>query len=81
MVRVNGGPWIKAPIKNNIAEAHVPVSYGSGDIEAQVIDNRGVRNSSRRKVQSAWQPTAQNMGFHPDFIIDDFLNIDGFGPI
>jgi hypothetical protein len=81
MVRVNGGPWIKAPITNNIAEAHVPVSYGSGDIEAQVIDNRGVRNSSKRKVQSAWQPTAQNIGFHPDFVIDDFLNIDGFGPI
>ena len=81
MVRVDGGPWIEAPVANGQAEAKVPVGYGPGEIEAQVIDNRGVRNSSKRPVRGNWQPTAQDDGFHPDFVADDTMDIDGFGPI
>ena len=81
MARVNGGPWIQAPIADGVAEAQVPVGYGRGEIEAQVIDNRGVRNSSKRHVQGTRQPTAHDDGFRPDFVTDDFLDVDGLGPI
>jgi len=81
MVRVDGGPWIEAPIANGQAEAQVPVGFGPGEIEAQAIDNRGVRNSSKRPVRGNYQPTAHDDGFRPDFVRDDFLDIDGFGPI
>lgn len=81
MARVDGGPWIKAPITNGVAEAKVPVGFGRGEIEGQVINDRGVRNSSKRHVQGTWQPTPGDDGFRPDFVADDFLDIDGFGPI
>jgi hypothetical protein len=57
------------------------MSYGRAEIEGQVVNDRGVRNSSKRQVQGTWQPTPGDDGFHPDFVTDDFLDIDGFGPI
>lgn len=81
MVRIDGGPWIQAPIANGVAEAQVPVGYGRGEIEAQVIDDRGVRSSAKRQVQGTRQSTAGDDGFRPDFVTDDSLDIDGFGPI
>ena len=81
MVRVNGGPWIKAPIEDGVAEARVPVNYGRADIEAQCVNDRGIRGSARRQVKGTWQPTAQDDGFRPDFVRDDFLDIEGFGPV
>ena len=81
MVRVDGGPWIEGPIANGEAEAQVPVGFGPGEIEAQAIDNRGVRHSSKRPVRGNYQPTAHDDGFRPDFVRDYILDIDGFGPI
>ena len=81
MARVNGGPWIQAPIADGVAEAQVPVGYGPGEIEAQVVDNRGVRNSSKRPVRGTRQPTAHDDGFRPDYVTDGLLDVDGLGPI
>lgn len=81
MVRVNDGPWIKAPITDGVAAARVPVGFGRSEIEAQAIDDRGVRRSSQRPIQNSWQPTTADDGFQPDYVVDDSLEIDGLGSI
>ena len=81
MVRVDGGPWIEAPIEGGVAEARIPVGFGPGELEAQAIDDRGVRSSAKRPIQGTWQPTAADDGFRPDYVIDEPFDIDGLGPI
>ncbi|MBK8975489.1 MAG: hypothetical protein IPM29_06155 [Planctomycetes bacterium] len=85
-LRVDGGPWIRAPIRNGVATGEVPVGFGAHDIEAAVVDGRGARSSVRRRVQGTAQPVEGADGFRPDWLDADamrlpFEDTPDFGPV
>ncbi len=81
-VRVNGGPWIHAPLSGRTARAEVPLGYGNHDLEAVVVDDQGARRHLTRAVRGLRQPGPTDVPFVPDYLDDTMrLPFDDFGAI
>ena len=57
-VRVNGGPWQRATITDDQAQADVPLTFGRGNVEVMVANKRGAQRVATRPVECTRQPDA-----------------------
>ncbi len=80
-VRVNGGPWRPAALKEGRAEAEVDLTFGNVVLEAAATDARGVRGTATLRFNCGRQATEEDEagGRPPEPAAP--LDVPGLGPV
>lgn len=81
-VRVNGGPWQPAEIRDGTASAEVDLPFGEVALEAASVDARGVRGTASRRFSCTRQPDGEEEpagGPPPEGGAP--LDVPGLGPV
>lgn len=80
-VRVNGGPWRPAALKEGRAEAEVDLTFGNVVLEAAATDARGVRGTATLRFNCGRQATEEDeAGGRPPGPAAP-LDVPGLGPV
>jgi CARDB len=82
LARVDGGPWRKLEVADDIATGEVPLTYGACSIETKVVDSRGVAMTSTRNVTCTKQRSETDAPPPPAADPDSTtIDVPGIGPV